>query len=256
MSYDIIVTSAPIPPDDGEAWREIDRVLDRRGPVTPRMDAFYAALAAVYPSGDTLSEDEWETACPWATAPLLREFDADWAHLPIRHPFADRTVPAVIDLAHRHDLAVLDCSAAHQIHRGDGYRGFRLDIEGRPYLIAPRNDQLRDAVAMLSPEGDGAFLLVTAPSGDYAQVAGGLGRYVFERRAYGDGAFRHWAAGRQDHPTAGTSRVRTRGAHIEVQVGEVLSEGDVCELLIDFARERERSPDFAWRDMTGMFLES
>lgn len=252
MSYDIVVTSAPIPREDAEAWEGIDALLDRHGPVAPRMDAFYADLTAVYPCTRMYPGDGGHDVTPWATAPLRQEFEADRAHIPLRYSFADRAVPVIIDLAHRHDLVVFDLSV-EQIHRGDGHRGFRLDVESRPYLIAPRDDQIRDAVAALSPEGDDAFLCVTAPDGDYAQVAGGLGEHVFERRDHGAGAFQHWAAGHRGGRTSGRHRVRTRGAHVEVRPNEVLSAEDVCTLLLEFLEGRALSPAYIWRDMTSMF---
>lgn len=255
MSYDIVVTSAPIPREDAEVWEGLDALLDHQGPVESRMDAFYGDLVAVYPSADTYDGDEADDVSPWATAPLRQEFDADRAHIPIRYSFADDAVPVIVDLAHRHGLAVLDLSAK-QIHRGDGYRGFRLDLESGPYLIAPREDQVRDAVRSLSPEGDGAFLLVTAPGGNYAQVAGGRGEYVFERRDYGEGMFRHWAAGHGNPGASELHRVQTRGAHVEVRTNEVLSAEEACRLLLEFIQDRDLSPDFAWRDMTAEFPQS
>ncbi|EBU8131924.1 hypothetical protein DLM20_24520, partial [Salmonella enterica subsp. enterica serovar Java] len=157
-----------------------------------------------------------------------------------------------IKMAHDYGLTALDIDSG-LIHYADGYRGIVLD-QGDEIIVSPTEEQIRDAVAAMTPDGGPSILILDRAPDNYMQVAGGDGTYVVEMREPVGNRFRHWCVGRQ--PTGNSKKkvkVLTDGYKVVVYANEKLSADHVCEILIEYGAEKGRSSHHHWRDMTKEF---
>ena len=137
-------------------------------------------------------------------------------------------------------------------HRPDGFEGIAMTVEDQPVFFSPNSDQICRSVNSMTARGGPSFLILDADSGNYAQVAGGDGKFTCECREVSGESFQHWVAGRRTK-AAGTIRIPTNGFQVTVNSNERLSAADVTSILDDFARGRSRSQKWTWRDVTDQF---
>lgn len=127
--------------------------------------------------------------------------------------------------------------------------GFKLFVENRLPLDSPSLSDVIGAIHALTPHGGPGFLILEGPHNEFAQVAGGDGRYTAEwREQYGEG-FCQWKAGLAASKSMSEAKVRTNGYVVQVQSNEVLSSSHAIAILTAFLMSNDRPKEFHWRAM-------
>lgn len=138
-----------------------------------------------------------------------------------------------------------------------GLVGLVLTAENRDPVQSPTVCQLKAAVASLTPRGGPGFLVLEGATEDYAQAAGGDGKFTAEWREYADGTFMHWVAGlAHDSTNIEHVEIETNGCVVTVRKNEVLASEDVRSILGAFARGKGKPTQYVWRDITSNFVKS
>ena len=98
-----------------------------------------------------------------------------------------------------------------------GFAGLALTLENQAPVRSPTPRQLSAAVDSLNPRGGPGFLILQGATQDYAQAAGGNGRFTAEWREYANGEFKHWVAGLDDTGKSEDSvEIETNGCAVSV----------------------------------------
>src|SRR5262249_29113241 len=95
-----------------------------------------------------------------------------------------------------------------------------LQVEDEAPVSAPTPEQVRAALARLTPDGGPGYIILEGRGDDYAQAAGGEDVFTAEWRECKGKSFRHWKAGRPGKPAKGKVVVPTHGARLTVQPNE------------------------------------
>lgn len=131
-----------------------------------------------------------------------------------------------------------------------GSPDFTLTLENRTPSHAPTLKQIDAAVDALTPVGGPGFLILEHVGGDYAQAAGGNGRFTAEWRTYLRNTFQHWVAGLGEVIEQGVAEIETNGCAVTVRSNEVLCAEDVKQILAAFAGGKARPQRYSWREIT------
>jgi formate hydrogenlyase regulatory protein HycA len=127
-----------------------------------------------------------------------------------------------------------------------------LQVEDEAPVTAPTPEQVRAALARMTPDGGPGFLILEGRGDDYAQAAGGEGVFTAEWRESQGKGFRHWKAGQRGKPTKGKVVVPTHGARLTVQANERLGAAEVETILLAYLAGEGRPEQFEWRDISDM----
>jgi formate hydrogenlyase regulatory protein HycA len=127
-----------------------------------------------------------------------------------------------------------------------------LQVEDEVPVTAPTPEQVRAALARMTPDGGPGFIILEGRGDDYAQAAGGEGVFTAEWRESRGKGFRHWKAGRRGKPTKGKVVVPTHGARLTVQPNERLGGAEVETILLAYLAGESRPEQFEWRDISDL----
>ncbi|PWF41321.1 hypothetical protein [Massilia glaciei] len=160
MTYILNIVAAALPADDAAAHAFASELGESTTPVEPvkALRAFYLAITQRYPClSDCDEKDGSMDACPWSDAPLIDNFRGAFAVMGLSQR-CDEVVPAIIDLANKHGLSVLDKQRA-TIHRpaqyclrlvGGATPGPALDALVEKLLPVFKNRSAQQLTALLS----------------------------------------------------------------------------------------------------------
>jgi hypothetical protein len=112
MSYNIDITSEPVPDDDEEAWEMLETLRDL--PDSSPGQHFiplYEKLTARYPCIMEPNEDS-----PWSDGPLINNFGQKHALLGLIYQAVDDALPFIIQTANEMGFTVFD-EQQDEIHR-------------------------------------------------------------------------------------------------------------------------------------------
>ncbi len=143
---------------------------------------------------------------------------------------------------------------------------YTLRIEDRCDSELQDLDELLAAIARLTTPRGPTFIVLSDPNGNYVQAGGTNDRYIAEsREVYGEG-FIHWAAGypncndrseavvyyrnkclKNEHPS--------RRCPLDTVNRRVLRFADIREILLHYYATSERSPAYAWDDISAKYQE-
>lgn len=116
-------------------------------------------------------------------------------------------------------------------------------------MRSPTLQQVVEAICSMTPRGGPGFVIVEAPNREFAQTAGGDGRFTVEwGEFYGEGTCQ-WKAGLLNQPSTEEAIVHTNGYVVRVRSNEVLGLSDAITILTTFLSTGERPRQYAWRIM-------
>ncbi len=110
MSYNVAVVIPPIASADGEAWRELDELIDQDGPRPAVFQELHDRLTARYPCLCAVPDDQIDSA-PWSDGPLINNFLLRAAVLGISYSRVEEVLPFLVATALDLGLVVFDTSS-------------------------------------------------------------------------------------------------------------------------------------------------
>lgn len=114
MSYNIIISTLPIPEDDEAAWEYIDARLEQEHetelPAHPAYLDLIRKLTAIYPCICDLETEDIDDGV-WSDGPLLLNAGHAATVLGLVYSAVDEALPVIIQIALRNNLAVLDAQS-------------------------------------------------------------------------------------------------------------------------------------------------
>jgi hypothetical protein len=110
------------------------------------------------------------------------------------------------------------------------------------------------AVDSLTPQGGPGFLIVEGTAQNYAQAAGGDGRFTAEWREDSGGGFKHGVAGLAGVADEEIVEIDTNGSFVAVRANEVRAREDIKSIFSAFAHSTGRPSKYVWRDVTATLV--
>ncbi|EBV4632122.1 hypothetical protein DOX11_23445, partial [Salmonella enterica subsp. enterica serovar Manhattan] len=125
-----------------------------------RLQAFMASL-------DQSSADLGERPS-WTTETANdQQIGAGYLDIEMQDEWETEVRIGFIKMAHDYGLTALDIDSG-LIHYADGYRGIVLD-QGDEIIVSPTEEQIRDAVAAMTPDGGPSILILDRAPDNYMQ---------------------------------------------------------------------------------------
>lgn len=108
MSYNVAICMPPVASDDDAAWKELDALIDSKGPAPPVFRELHDRLTAKYPCICTLPDETVDDDGVWSDGPLWNDFGDRAAVLGVVFSRADEVIPFLVRSANDLGLTVFD----------------------------------------------------------------------------------------------------------------------------------------------------
>ncbi|MGA7520970.1 MAG: hypothetical protein WBW84_00720 [Acidobacteriaceae bacterium] len=116
MSYNVAICTPPVLPDDVTAWKELDALIDAKGPVPAVFKDLFDRLTSKYPCICTLPDDRVDEEGVWSDGPLWNDFGFRAAVLGVAYSRIEEVYPFLVKTANDLGLTVFDW-AGPVVHR-------------------------------------------------------------------------------------------------------------------------------------------
>ena len=249
MTYNLALVSSEIPEDDERAWDILENVLNEGGLINLHFVEFRRLMQEQHPHIAFVSGENPKDATQDLDHTVLFKISAYHFIIELTDPRDEDLIPDIINVAHSIDLGVFDL-VEHQIHRGDGFHGFMLNVEDEPYLMAPRLDQVKGAVDDMTSSDDSEYLSLQAGNGGGIYVNGEDGIFALQWHETDETRVRQWVAGCLGDSAALEVAVLTDRIRVMVRPNERLSKEDIAFILEAFLHGSQRPDRYAWREVT------